>query len=334
MLLAGDVGGTTTRLGLFSEGPDRPSPLHLRDFATLDYDGLDAMVAEVLRQAPQDDSIAAACFGVAGPVLDGSAQLTNVPWSIDSAALARRFGIGRMALLNDLEAMAYSVSTLQPDELVTLQEGEPLGAGNAALIAAGTGLGEAFLHNIGGRFVAAASEAGHVDFPARTPRELSLVRALSDTLGRVRLEDVLSGPGLVNIHRVVHDVTACPVVDAGANAEQLPAQITASALERRCPACVDTLDVFASAYGAEAGNLALRSAATAGLYVGGGIAPRILPVLQSGGFMQAFRDKAPMGDLVAAVPVKIILHPQPGLLGAAAFAHTLYGAGRAQHPTA
>ena len=323
MLLAGDVGGTTTRLGLFTADPARPSPIHTRDFTTLDYVGLDAMIVELIRDAPRRSSIAAACFGVAGPVLDGSARLTNVPWSVDAAALSRRFGIGRVALLNDLEAMSYAVSVLQPDELVTLQAGEPRGSGNAALIAAGTGLGEALLHNIDGRFVAAASEAGHADFAARTARELDLVRALSQTLGRVRLEDVLSGPGLVNIHRVVHDDAACSAVDSAAQAEHRPAQIAAAALDRRCPACVETMDLFASAYGAEAGNLALRSAATAGLYVGGGIARRILPALESGPFMQAFLDKAPMTALLAAIPVKIILHPQPGLLGASAFASAL-----------
>ena len=324
MLLAGDVGGTATRLGLFTATDGRPTPLHTCKFTTVDYDGLAAMIAEVLDRAPRREVIAAACFGVAGPVLEGRARLTNVPWSIDGAELAAAFDIGRIALLNDLEAMACAVPALEPGEFATLQEGEPLGSGNAAIIAAGTGLGEAMLHNIEGRFVAAASEAGHADFAARTPRELDFVRDLSQTLGRVRLEDVLSGPGLVNIHRFVHQRDGqCVAVLAVQDPDRLPAAITAAALERRCPGCVDTLELFTSAYGAEAGNLALRSAATGGLFVGGGIAPRILPALESGTFMEAFRDKPPMTDLLAAVPVKVILHPQPGLLGASVYADQL-----------
>ncbi|HJO39065.1 MAG: glucokinase [Vicinamibacterales bacterium] len=321
MLLAADVGGTTTRLGLFRREPDRPLPIRTARFASLDHDGMAAMLDEFLAPSNETGPIESACFGVAGPVLEGTARLTNVPWTIEAAEIGSRFGIARIALLNDLEAMAYSVSALGQDELATLQEGEPLGSGSAALIAAGTGLGEALLHNQDGHFVPAASEAGHADFAARTPRELDFVRDLSESLGRVRLEDVLSGSGLVNLYCFVHDEPC--VAGTAENPDDVPAQITTSALAGDCRACVEALEMFVSAYGAEAGNLALRSTATGGIYVGGGIAPQILPALESGGFLEAFRNKPPMTDLLAAVPVAVILHPQPGLLGAAVHAAEL-----------
>ena len=315
MLLAADVGGTTTRLGLFRPEADRPVPIRTARFTSLDHGGMAAMLDEFLSASNEIGPIAGACFGVAGPVLEGTARLTNVPWTIEASEIGARFGVGRVALLNDLEAMAYSVSALAPDELATLQEGEALGSGSAALIAAGTGLGEALLHNQDGRFVPSASEAGHADFAARTPRELDFVRELSQSLGRVRLEDVLSGSGLVNLYYFAHDEPC--VAGAADDPDDLPAQITTSALTGGCSSCVEALEMFVSAYGAEAGNLALRSTATGGVYVGGGIAPQILPALESGGFLEAFRNKPPMTDLLAAVPVAVILHPQPGLLGAA-----------------
>lgn len=319
MLLAGDVGGTKTRLGLFT-GSGRPSTVHSAEFTTLEYPDLETMVTEFLRgHQPGTPTLEAACFGVAGPVRGQTARLTNVPWSIDSAVLAERFGIPRIGLLNDLEAMACSVAVLEPQELSVLQDGRTLDGGNAALIAAGTGLGEAMLHNVNGRFIPAASEGGHADFAARTPREMDLVRALTDCLGRARCEDVLSGRGLVNLHRFTHP-DGCHVVDETLEEDQRPKAVSASALARQCPLCVEALDLFTAAYGAEAGNLALRSAATAGVYVGGGIAPKILDALTSGGFMEAFRAKPPMTDLLTAMPVKVILHRQPGLLGATAYA--------------
>jgi glucokinase len=315
MLLAADVGGTTTRLGLFRPEADRPVPICTARFTSLDHGGMAAMLDEFLSASNEIGPIESACFGVAGPVLDDTARLTNVPWTIEASDVAARFQIPAVTLLNDLEAMAYCVAALEPDELAMLQQGEPVGSGNAALIAAGTGLGEALLHNRDGRFVPAASEAGHADFAARTPRELDFVRELSQSLGRVRLEDVLSGSGLVNLYYFAHDEPC--VAGTAHDPDDLPAQITTSALTGGCSSCVEALEMFVSAYGAEAGNLALRSTATGGVYVGGGIAPQILPALESGGFLEAFRNKPPMTDLLAAVPVAVILHPQPGLLGAA-----------------
>jgi glucokinase len=214
--------------------------------------------------------------------------------------------------------MAYSIPVLRDDETYVLQRGEALRGGNIALIAAGTGLGEALLHNMNGRFVPSASEGGHADFSARTDREINVLRELRAQFGRVDVERVISGRGLSNLHRVVHRGPCA----AGVDPDDLdsPAAISAAALANTCPGCVETLDVFVDAYGAEAGNLALRSVATGGVFVGGGIAPKILPALEAGGFLAAFRGKMPLDQLLAAIPVKVILNAEAGLLGAAVYA--------------
>lgn len=339
MLLAGDVGGTKTLLGLFASAPERPAAIEVGEFVTLAYDGLEPMVREFVRARGVDlRRIDAACFGVAGAVTEQVARLTNVPWVVDGGALQLTLDLERIRILNDLEALAYGVVLLEGDEVVTLQHGIPLPGGNAAVIAAGTGLGEALLHNVDGRFVPAASEGGHADFAARTPREMDMVQELTRIFGRVGVEHVVSGPGLVNIYQFTHGAFGagpmitpnsiaparlCAGVGAGASSSDLPARISRSAMERRCPACIEAMDMFVSAYGAEAGNIALRSVATAGVYVGGGIAPKILPLLRSGLFMDAFRAKEPMADLVATMPVHVILNPDAGLLGAAAHAQYL-----------
>jgi glucokinase len=323
MLLAGDVGGTKTYLGLFAPGPDRPHPSLVREFATLAYPSLPAMIEAFLRGAGERSiDIQAACYGVAGPVTGRVARMTNVPWPIDGDALAERFDVERTHLLNDLEAMAHAVPVLEPNELEVLQEGVAQPTGNAALIAAGTGLGEALLHNLDGRFIPSASEGGHADFAARTPRELDFVRDLTRQYGRAQVEHVVSGPGLTNLFHFTH-AHRCDAVGRGARQADLPALVTTSALERRCPYCVETLDLFVSAYGAEAGNLALRTVATAGVYVGGGIAPKILPALKGGLFLEAFRAKEPLVDLLATIPVSVVLNRRAGLLGAAVFANQL-----------
>jgi len=260
-------------------------------------------------------------MGAAGPVSGLVARLTNVPWLADLSMLAERLGDDRVHLLNDLEAMAQAVPVLEPQELAVLQDGDRVAGGNAAIIAAGTGLGEALLHNIDGRFVPSASEGGHADFAARTSRELALVEHLTAVYGRVDNDRVISGPGLVNIFRFTHGATgmddACEAIGADVESGELPAAISTSALAGRCEQCEEAMDMFVEAYGAEAGNLALRSVATAGIYIGGGIAPKVLPALQDGRFLNAFGDKAPLSDLLRTVPVSVILNPAAGLLGAA-----------------
>jgi glucokinase len=319
MLLAADIGGTKTLLGLFEPASPRPLPFVVRRFRTLDYPDLATMIAEFLSGAGVAASrILAACAGVAGPILGDVAKLTNIPWQVDALRVASTFGLGRLALLNDLEAVAWAVPALQASEVHVLQAGTPRRGGNIALIAAGTGLGEGLLHSVDGRFVPAPSEGGHADFAARTEREIALLRDLTARYGRADVEHVVSGRGLVNIHRVTHAGPCRAGVnlqDAGA-----PAAITAAAFDRRCPDCVETLDLFVEAYGAEAGNLALRTVATGGVFVGGGIAPKILPALTTGAFIRAFRAKPPLDPMLSAMPVTAILNPEAALLGAAIFA--------------
>jgi len=322
MLLAGDIGGTKTLLGLFDPVPTRPRPIAVQSFATLDYPDLPSIVLSFLAMdGARASDIDRACFGVAGPIIGDTATLTNVPWRVDALRVAKVCSIGRVRLLNDLQAMAYSIPVLHDDETHVLQAGEPLRGGNIALIAAGTGLGEALLHNIDGRFVPSASEGGHADFGARTEREIALVRALTAQYGRVDVERVVSGRGLSNIHRVVHREPCAAGIDP--DDLESPAHISAAALAHRCVACVETLDLFVEAYGAEAGNLALRSVATGGVFVGGGIAPKILPALERGAFVRAFRAKTPLEPLLTAMPLKVILNAEAGLLGAAVYAATL-----------
>jgi glucokinase len=319
MLLAGDVGGTKTHLGLFARAPERPKPVTVAEFPTLNYESIEEMIDAFLAETGER-RIDGVALGVAGVVTQDIARLTNVPWVVDASAIADRLGVRRLSLLNDLQAMATAVPVLEADELAVLQEGAAQPDGNAAVIAAGTGLGEALLHNIDGRFVPSPTEAGHTDFAARRPREIELLKELTRIFGRAEYEHVISGPGLINIARFTHGGRLCPPLD-GVDPAALPAAITQSALSGRCCHCVEALDIFVSVYGAEAGNLALRSVATAGVYVGGGIAPKILPVLEDGRFMEAFRAKGPMADLMATIPVSVILHPRPGLLGAAVHAN-------------
>lgn len=303
------------------------------EFVTLDYDGLEAMVEKFLRgRNVMPRQLRAASFGIAGAITDQVAHLTNVPWQVNASNVAQAVGLERVQLLNDLEALAYAVPVLAPDEVAVLQEGVRVASGNMAVIAAGTGLGESVLLNMDGRFLPGESEGGHADFAARTARELELVAALTKIFGRVEVEYVLSGPGIVNVYQYTHHAFGsepfvtpsafmpsrlCAGVGDLGDSGDLPARITASAMAERCKRCVETLEMFVSAYGAEAGNLALRTVATAGVYVGGGIAPRILPALQRGEFMAAFRAKAPMDQLVSRIPVAVILNRKSGLLGAA-----------------
>jgi glucokinase len=315
MILAGDVGGTRTRLGLFEPRAERPEPVSVHEYSTGSFSDLDSMIATFLRDAG-GPRIRTAGFGVAGPVSGNRAALTNVPWQVDGHELARTLA-ATVSILNDLQAMAYGVPLLRDAELHVLQQGERRD-GNIALVAAGTGLGEALLHLVDGRFVPSPSEAGHADFAARTEREIALVQNLTRRFGRASVEHVLSGHGLINLHQITHSAP-CRAIES-TEVPDAPAAITKAGLEHRCSGCVAALEMFVEAYGAEAGNLALRSVSTAGLFVGGGIARRILPALTDGRFLRAFTAKAPFEDMLRRMPVKVILNDQAGLLGAAAYA--------------
>jgi glucokinase len=321
MLLAGDIGGTKTLLGLFEPTGDRPRSLVVREYATLDFDSLDELIQVFLDDTRAESQLRGFCLGVAGPVSGLVARLTNVPWLADASVFAERWPDCPVRLLNDLEAMAHAVPVLEPEELAVLQAGVPVPSGNAALIAAGTGLGEALLHNVRGEFIPSASEGGHADFAARSAREHALVEHLTGIFGRVDNDRVISGPGLANLFRFTHGFGltggTCRSIGPGVENGELPAAISASAMGGQCEQCAEALDMFMEAYGAAAGNLALRSMATAGLYVGGGIAPKLLAALEDGPFLDAFRAKEPLVDLLRTIPVSVILNPAAGLLGAA-----------------
>lgn len=319
MLLAGDVGGTKTLLGLFEQAHVRPALVASRSYATNSFGGFRDILDAFTRDIQHPFSIDAAAIGVAGPVIARSATLTNVPWRVTSQEIAEHFDTPHAELLNDLEAMSYSVEVLTTDELVVVQDAPADPRGNAAVIAAGTGLGEALLHRVSGRLMPLPSEGGHADFAARSEREVDFARMLRALYGRAAIEQVLSGQGLLNLHRFTHDAEECAAV-RGRPAPERPAAISDAALGGRCPRCGEALEMFVSAYGAESGNLALRGMATSGVFLGGGIAPKVLPALRGGGFLHAFLDKPPMSELLSTVPIHVIRSPDAGLLGAAVYA--------------
>ena len=317
MLLAGDIGGTKTLLGLFDAVHGRPVQVAIREFATIASADPLTMIAEFATAAGVTNSIRTACFGIAGPVTGSVGHLTNVPWRFDANEIARVCMIPRVAILNDLVAMAHAVPHLRGDDLHTLQRGTPDGSGNIAVIAAGTGLGQALLHNVDGCYIPSPGEGGHADFAARNEREVAVMRDLTGRFGRASVEHILSGRGLENVHRVTHQ-GRCLATDRS-DPPDAPV-ISAAALSRTCPDCVEALEIFVEVYGAEAGNHALRSLATGGVFIGGGIAPKILPALTDGRFMRTFRAKPPHVELLSEMPVHVILSSDAGLIGAAVHA--------------
>jgi glucokinase len=324
MIIGGDVGGTKTLLGLFEPADPRPRLVTTFSYITNAYDRFSAILDDFDRAAGCRGAVDAVAVGVAGPVIGGVSRLTNVTWDISVAEIAGHLGTPRVEMLNDLEALATSVEVLTADEVAVLQAGVARADGNAAVIAAGTGLGQASLHRVNGRLRPVPSEGGHADYAARTDREIELLKMLRERFGRAEIEQVLSGPGLVNLHRLTHRGGECDMLE-GASEADLPARISQAGLGGRCQQCAEALLMFVSAYGAEAGNLALRAVATAGLYVGGGIAPKILPALKTRTFMDAFLAKDPLRELVERIPVKVILNPEAGLIGAALHAQGLIG---------
>ena len=321
MILAGDIGGTKTLIGLFDFAPARPIEVDVRSFPTTSYPSLASIIEEFYGKLARRPAIEAAAFGVAGPVINQSAQMTNVEWCVDAAELSRAFAFPRVRLLNDLEAMAYSVPALGATEVRTLQTGTRIATGNIALIAAGTGLGQAVLHHVNGQYFPLPSEGGHGDFAARTERELDFVRFLTRQYGRAEIEHVLCGRGLVNLSDFTHQSGPCEDPTAGGKIPEMAATVSSFAMAGTCRRCGEALDMFTEAYGAAAGNLALTAVTTAGVFVGGGIAPRIIPAIEKGLFIEAFRAKGPMRPLVEAMPVNVILNAQAGLLGAAVYAN-------------
>jgi glucokinase len=326
MILAGDIGGTNTRVALF-ESERGPAGVTLRPAAEVIYPsrqhaGLEEIVEHFQRQHSRP--VTAACFGIAGPVLNGRSVASNLPWVVESASLARMLGLPSCGLINDLEANAWGLRTLEPADFLVLNEGNPNAVGNQGLISAGTGLGEAGLYWDGQTHRPFACEGGHCDYAPRTDREIELLRHLrSEFGGHVSYERVVSGMGLVNVWKFITG----PGYDAAMRelmvATHTPdpgAAITRAGLAGTEAASVEALDLFVSAYGAEAGNLALKVMATGGLYIGGGIAPKILPKLREKGFLEAFADKGRFGAVMRSIPVRVVLNDRTALRGAARYA--------------
>jgi glucokinase len=318
MILAGDIGGTKTTLAIFDEKGEQLNIIREQKFASRDYINFDEIVSSFA--ATHETSVARACFGIAGPVKNGRCTATNLPWVVDARHLAKNLGLQSVVLFNDLEANAYGISVLDSDDFVILNPGVDNPGGNAAIIAAGTGLGEAGLYWDGKQHKPFACEGGHVDFAPRNELEIDLLRFLQTRFGSVSYERVLSGPGLYNIYQFLRDTGRGeePAWLAQKMIQRDPsAVISQTALEGQSDLCVRTLDLFVSLYGAEAGNLALKIMATAGVYIGGGIAPKIIDKLMGEAFMQAFHSKGRMQALLQAVPVRVILNEKTALLGAA-----------------
>jgi glucokinase len=321
VLLAGDIGGTKTNLGIYSLEKGPREPLIEATFPSSEYPSLEMLVNTFLAQASV--KVDNAVLGVAGPVVGGQARITNLPWVIDATNLGETLNMKSVHLLNDLEAIAHGVPLLEPGDLHTLNEGIPAPGGTMAVIAPGTGLGEAFLTWDGSRYSAHPSEGGHADFGPSHPLEIDLLRYLNERFEHVSYERICSGLGLPNIYAYLKDCGYSEeppwLAEQLAAADDLTPVIVNAALstEVQCKLCTAALDIFVSVLGAEAGNLALKVLATGGIYLGGGIPPRIISALESGRFMEAFTHKGRLSEMLTRIPVHVILNLKIALIGAA-----------------
>ncbi len=318
MILAGDIGGTNARLAFFDVADGQVRLVSASVFPSREFAGLDQIVAKFVDSSNLHPD--AACFGVAGPVRNGRVEASNLPWIIESKRLADELKLKKAVLINDLEANAWGIAALDPKDVVTLNQvkGDPVG--NQAVISAGTGLGEAGMYWDGSQYHIFASEGGHADFAPRDELEMDLFRYLSGRFGHVSYERVLSGPGLVNVFHFLRDTGRGSepqwLADEMLHSDPAAA-ISKAALSGRCPLCENALDLFVSVFGAEAGNLALKLMATGGVYLGGGIAPKMLAKLSGPLFMRAFLGKGRMQPVLESMPVKVITNDKTALMGAA-----------------
>jgi len=317
-VLAGDIGGTKTNLGLFVKGERRPKPKVTETYASRDAPDLEHIIERFMGRHRVD--INSACFGIAGPVVNGKSKTTNLPWVVSEDKIKNRFKWSRVSLVNDLTATAYAVPLMSSRELFSLNKARVRRAQTLALVAPGTGLGEALLIFQNGHYVPISSEGGHVDFAPTNEEEIALWQYLHRLWGHVSVERVLSGPGLVNIYSWLKETARYrePAFLAGMMRETDPAKaITQGAMAYKNPMCVKALNIFVAIFGAVAGNLALTGMTTGGVYLGGGISPKILPKLKEGLFMKAFTDKGRFKTLLENIPVRVILNDKAALLGAA-----------------
>jgi len=319
-VLAGDIGGTKTTLAIFDVSGPRPVSLQEETYRSAGFDSLESIVSTFLGGVSGD--CAHACFGIAGPVSANTAKTTNLPWFIDGDRMAASLDLNSVSLINDLEANAWGIAALTPTDFFELSPGAPGATGNAAVISAGTGLGEAGMYWDGERHRPFGTEGGHADFSPQTKRETELLLFLKTRYEHVSWERLVCGGGLVNIYEFMlsrRGAEPPPAVRDAMREGDPAAAISKAALSGECEHCADALDLFVHLYGAEAGNLALKMMATGGVYVGGGIAPKILERLKAPGFMQAFHAKGRMESLMRGMPVRVILNPRTALLGPALF---------------
>jgi glucokinase len=318
MILAGDIGGTNTRLALIDAKNGEMRIIFEQTFPSRERTSLEAVIGEFLSLHGCD--LTRASFGIAGPVLNGRCEATNLPWVVDSKTVAKQLRLKRVGLINDLVANAYGIAALQRKDFVTLNEGARNAEGNRAIISAGTGLGEAGMYWDGQAHRPFASEGGHVDFAPRNHLEMELLNYSMKRYRRVSYERFVSGPGLQHVYEFLRDTGKGE--EPAWLAEQMshgdPAPIISQlALNGKSPLCLQTIELFVSLYGAEAGNLALKVMATGGVYLGGGIAPKIISKLREAAFMNSFTAKGRMKPLLQDIPVRVIMNPKTALLGAA-----------------
>lgn len=318
MVLAGDIGGTKTNLGLFLKGKKRPLPKAIETYPSRKALNLEQIIEQFLAKHPV--SISSACLGIAGPVENGRGKTTNLPWTVSERKIKNRFGWDKVRLINDLAATAWAVPVLTEREFFALNRQRPARGGNLGLIAPGTGLGMALLVSKDGQYVPVPSEGGHSDFAPQSEAEMALWLYLSQRVGHVSVERVLSGPGLFIIYCWLKYTGQGeePTWLAEKISENDPSRVIAeAALVDEQPLCVKTLDLFVSIFGAAAGNLALTGLTTGGVYLGGGIPPKILPKLKEDIFMKAFTNKGRFRELLRQIPVRVIMNDKAALLGAA-----------------
>ena len=322
MILAGDIGGTNTRLALFEKTENEFLPIAEEKFSSAAFDDLADIIRTFLKKNNQ--KIESACFGVAGPVTGKIANITNLPWILDADQLSDLIGTERVRLINDLEANVYGLNELTEKDFFILSSASENEVGNGALISAGTGINEAGIIKKNGKLYPFATESGHSDFAARNELEIELLRYLLTKYERVSLERVVSGLGLQNIYNFLRETNRAEepqwLADEIKNASDVGAVISRNGLNGKSAICEQTLDIFARSYGAETGNMALRLLATGGVFIGGGIAPKILPKLQEKSFMEAFLAKGRMRELLETITVRVVLNDQAALLGASHFA--------------
>jgi glucokinase len=322
MLLAGDIGGTKTAIGVFSEEKGPHTALAEAEVHSMDYTGLEAIAKEFL--AKTGLKVDCACFGVAGPVLSGRAKITNLPWIVDQAAIAKELNLKAVHLLNDLEAIACAVPGLRPQDVETLSAGEPVQEANIAVLAPGTGLGEAFMTWESGEYKAHSSEGGHADFAPADEVQMRLLEYLRQRFDHVSYEHVCSGVGIPHVYDFFRDGEKTPeepeTTERIAMAGDRTRAIIQSALDPAEPSqrCVATIDTVVSIMGSEAGNLALKVLAVAGVYLAGGIAVNLRSALKSPRFLQSFRRKGRFSEVMTRIPVHLMIS-KVGIAGAAAY---------------